>query len=80
MVAGVFFNFRCLGSWLQAQLKLGSIFFFQLLQTWLVAASSVEACLLYIFQIFNVWAGGCKLGCSLVSDYFFNFQNPSWWL
>jgi hypothetical protein len=61
LVAGFFSNFRSLGSWLQAQLKLGSFFFFQLLQTWLVAASLFEAWYLIISSSFKVMVGGCKL-------------------
>jgi hypothetical protein len=61
LVAGFIFNFQSHGLWLQAQLKLGSLFFFQLLQTWLVAASSFEALYLIISSIFKVLVRGCKL-------------------
>jgi hypothetical protein len=54
LVAYFFFNYYRLGWWLQAQLKLVCCIFFKFSTSGLVAASSVVACLLYIFPIFNV--------------------------
>jgi hypothetical protein len=62
MVAGVFFNFGSHGSWLQAQLKLGSWCFLQFSMSWFVAASSVKAWKHIFFSIITDLVGGCKLG------------------